>query len=93
MARPDAGPGFVERLYEMDRALSEMEPQLPADVRSLGTQARRQVSFWLGRVAAGGADLGELSLAMVQLAELMNALTARLLLAPWSGQTQRGPKS
>ena len=74
-------------------ALSEMAPQLPADVRGLGAEARKQVSFWLGRMAAGGADLGELSSAMAQLAELMNALTARLLLAPWSGHAERGPKS
>ena len=82
----------LARLYEMDRALAKMEPQLPDDVKPIGAAARQGVSLWLGKLAQGGADLRELTAAMAELAQLMNALTRRLLLTPWDGQP-RGPRS
>ena len=82
----------LARLYDMDRTLREMEPQLPDDAKPIGAAARQGVSLWLGKLAQGGADLRELTFAMAELAQLMEALTKRLLLTPWSGQP-RGPRS
>jgi hypothetical protein len=82
----------MSRLYQMEVALAEMEPQLPDDMRALGAEARQRVSFWLTRIGAGGADLQALSSAMAELTSLMESLTARLLLAPWDN-TSRGPRS
>ena len=80
----------LARLWEMDRALTEMEPQLPDDMRSLGAAARARVGAWLGKLAGGRADLAELSAAMSELTGMMDALTARLLLVPWDAP-KRGP--
>jgi len=81
------------RLQEMDAALARMQRELPDDVRSLGIEARRQVAVWLDRLAAGSADLSQLTDAMREIAGLMDALTARLLLVPWGGPRRPGPKS
>jgi hypothetical protein len=81
------------RLQEMDAALERMQRELPDDVRSLGVEARRQVAVWLDRLAAGTADLSQLIDAMREIAGLMDALTARLLLVPWHGPRRPGPKS
>ncbi len=91
-ARAETERECIARLYEMERALAGMEPQLPEDMRTLGAEARRRVAFWLSRVGAGGADLQGLSVAMAELTSLMKALTERLLLAPWDGAA-RGPRS
>jgi hypothetical protein len=77
----------------MDEVLAGMEPQLPDDVKPLGTEARRRVSLWLGLLGQGNADLAALSSAMVELTQMMDALTQRLLLVPWRGNTPRGPRS
>ena len=82
----------MARLYEMERTLAEMEPQLPDDMRALGAEARRRVAFWLGRIGNGGADLQALSSAMGELKALMGSLTERLLLLPWDRGTS-GPRS
>jgi len=82
----------LARLAEMDRSLREMEPALPEDVRPIGAEARRGVSFWLQRLAQGGADLQALTASMADLAKLMEALTRRLLLEPWDG-APKGPRS
>lgn len=74
----------------MDRALGEMEPQLPDDMKPLGTEARRRVSLWLGKLAVGDADLAELTSTMAELTLMMDAMTARLLLQPWDARTPRG---
>ncbi len=81
------------RLQEMDAALARMQRELPDDVRSLGVEARRQVAVWLDRLAAGGADLSQLTDAMREIAGLMDALTARLLLVRWHRPRRPGPKS
>ena len=67
----------------------EMEPQLPDDMKALGSEARRRVSLWLGKLAQPCADLGELSVAMAELTQMMDALTARLLLRPWNTRPDR----
>lgn len=82
----------LARLHEMERTLAEMEPQLPDDMRALGSEARRRVAFWLGRIGAGEADLRELSSAMAELTSWMKAVTERLLLVPWDAAA-RGPRS
>lgn len=78
------------RLQEMDLALAEMERELPDDMRLLGSEARQRVHAWLLRLAVGGADLSQLSEAMREISGMMDALTARLLLAPWDGHPPRG---
>ena len=78
------------RLQEMDDALAHMEVELPDDMRPLGAEARKRVSFWLQRIAAGGADLSQLVEAMRDISGMMDALTARLLLVPWDGQAGAG---
>jgi hypothetical protein len=92
MPKPeDAERYILQRLTEMDEQLTAMEPSLPDDMRPLGAEARRLVAYWLARLAAGGANLEELTAAMTQLTDLMSALTNRLLLKPWDGA--RGPRS
>ena len=73
------------RLQEMDLALSRMEEELPDDVRALGAEARTQVATWLRRIGAGEATTADLGGAMQQISGLMDALTERLLFAPWDG--------
>jgi len=90
--RAETERACLARLSEMERTLAEMEPGLPDDMKPLGAEARRRVARWLHELAGGGADLGGLTAAMAELAEMMNALTARLLLKPWDGQP-RGPRS
>lgn len=81
------------RLQEMDTALQRMARELPEDVQAVGAQARERVGFWLRRIAAGGADLSALTEAMQEISVLMDALTARLLLAPWDGPRDPGQKN
>jgi hypothetical protein len=81
----DSERACLARLQEMDAALARMERELPDDVLSVGEEARRQVAFWLERIAAGGADLSQLSAAMREISGMMDSLTARLLLVPWDG--------
>jgi len=83
----------LARLQEMDAALARMERELPEDVRSLGVEARRKVAAWLERLTAGTADLSQLPDAMREISGMMDALTARLLLAPWDGPRRPGLKS
>jgi hypothetical protein len=83
----------LARLQEMDKALARMERELPADVLSIGAAARRKVALWRDRLAAGEADVSELSAPLREISQMMDALTARLLLAPWDGPPRTGLKS
>ena len=89
----DSERACLLRLREMDAALARMEQELPDDVRALGAEARSKVAVWLDRLAAGGADLEKLKEAMRDISAMMDALTARLLLAPWEGPRRSGFKS
>jgi hypothetical protein len=90
---PDSERACLARLHEMDAALARMERELPDDVRSLGAEARKRVAVWLERMAAGGVELEQFTEAMREISGMMDALTARLLLAPWDGPKQSGFKS
>jgi hypothetical protein len=79
----DSERACLTRLQEMDEALQRMEDELPDDVRPIGAEARKRVAFWLQRIAAGGADLSQLTDAMREISDMMDALTARLLLVAW----------
>lgn len=83
--RSESERACLARLQEMDDALARMQDELPDDMLPLGAQARDRVAFWLRRIAAGGADLSQLSSAMTEISGLMDTLTARLLLVPWAG--------
>jgi hypothetical protein len=83
----------LARLQEMDAALARMEAELPDDVRSVGADARRRVRVWLRRLSGEGADLAGLEDALREISGLMDALTARLLLAPWDGPRRGSLKS
>jgi hypothetical protein len=85
----DSERACLARLHEMDEALARMEEELPDDMLPLGAEARKRVGFWLHRIAAGGANLEELSDSMREISGMMDALTARLLLVPWEGH--QGP--
>ncbi len=74
---------LIAELHRMQAALVEMERELPDDMKPLGAEARRRADLWLARVASGSADMKQLSSDMAELSEMMNALTARLLLQPW----------
>ncbi len=89
----NAHRGCLVRLQEMDAALARMEAELPDDVRSVGADARRRVGVWLRRLSRDGADLAGLEDAMREISGLMDALTARLLLAPWDGPRRSSLKS
>ena len=89
----EAEQACLARLVEMDEALRQMQPELPSDAQPVGAQARSTVALWKTRLAQGGADLAQLTAAMNEVSELMDALTARLLLVPWSGHPSRGPPS
>ena len=90
---PDSQRACLARLHEMDAALARMERELPDDVRSLGAQARKCVAVWLDRLAAGGVELSQFSEGMREISGMMDALTARLLLAPWDGPARTDFKS
>lgn len=81
------------RLREMDDALARMQQELPDDVRALGVQARSRVAVWLARLAEGTADLQEFGEALREISGMMDALTSRLLLAPWEGPAASQLKS
>ena len=89
---PDAERACLARLQEMDVALARMERELPEDVRQVGAEARKRVSLWLARLAVGGVELAQFSEAMREISQMMDALTTRLLLAPWDGP-RPGPRS
>jgi len=89
----DAQRECLDRLRDMDAALARMEAELPEDVRSIGALARRRVAVFRAQVAEGGGDLSQLTAGLREIAGLMDALTARLLLAPWDGPRRTGPKS
>ena len=89
----DSERACLVRLREMDSALEKMERELPDDVRPLGAEARSKVAVWLDRLATGGADLAALTEAMNEISRMMDALTARILLAPWDGPRPSGLKS
>ncbi|HUJ25214.1 MAG TPA: hypothetical protein VLW85_04295 [Myxococcales bacterium] len=89
----DSDRACLQRLKEMDAALARMERELPDDVRSLGAEARRKVAEQLDCLAAGGIDEARLSEVMREISGMMDALTARLLLAPWDGPRRTGFKS
>lgn len=89
----DSQRACLARLQEMDAALARMEDELPDDVRSVGADARRRVAVWLERLEGESADLVQLTDAMREISGLMDALTARLLLAPWDGPRRGSLKS
>jgi hypothetical protein len=89
----DAQRVCLARLHEMDAALARMECELPDDVRSFGAEARMKVAAWREQLAGDGADLSLLTEGLRELSRMMDALTARLLLAPWDGPRRTGPKS
>jgi hypothetical protein len=86
----DSRSNCLARLREMDAALKRMEPELPEDVRSVGADARRHVAVWLERLSDGGADPTQLAETLREISGLMDALTVRLLLAPWGGPRRGG---
>ena len=90
---PESERACLARLHEMDAALARMERELPDDVRSLGAEARQRVAIWLDRMAAGGVELSQFTEAMREISGMMDALTARLLLAPWDGPAHTDLKS
>ena len=90
---PESERACLARLHEMDAALARMERELPDDVRSLGAEARQRVAIWLDRMAAGGVELSQFTEAMREISVMMDALTARLLLAPWDGPAHTDLKS
>jgi hypothetical protein len=89
----DTQRACLDRLQEMDAALVRMEQELPDDVRSFGAEARRKVAAWRERLATDDVDLSLLSDALLEISAMMDALTARLLLAPWDGPRRTDPKS
>ena len=89
----DARRACLARLHEMDAALLRMEGVLPDDVRAFGAEVRQRVAIWLDRMAAGGVELEQFSEAMREISGMMDALTARLLLAPWDGPAPTDFKS
>lgn len=90
---PESERACLARLYEMDAALARMQRELPDDVKSLGAEARQRVAIWLDRMATGGVELEQFSEAMREISGMMDALTARLLLAPWDGPAPTDFKS
>jgi hypothetical protein len=79
----DSARACLARLREMDTALEHMERELPDDVRSIGAAARKRVAFCVSRLTAEGAQPEELSDALQDISQMMDALTARLLFVPW----------
>lgn len=73
----------LARLHEMDSALEHMEHELPDDVRSIGAAARKRVAVCVSRLTVDGAQPDELSEALRDVSQMMDALTARLLFVPW----------
>lgn len=90
---PESERSCLARLHEMDEALARMERELPDDVRTFGTEARKRVAVWLDRFSAGGVELGDFTEAMREISGMMDALTARLLLVPWDGDVREQLKS
>jgi hypothetical protein len=86
----DSRSNCLARLREMDAALARMELELPDDVRSMGADARRHVAAWLDRLSDIAADPAQLSETLREISALMDALTVRLLLAPWDGPRRGG---
>lgn len=86
----DSRSNCLARLREMDAALARMELELPEDVRSVGADARRHVAVWLDRLSDVRADPTQLTEALREISGLMDALTVRLLLAPWDGPRRGG---
>jgi hypothetical protein len=89
----DSRLACLARLHEMDAALLRMEGELPDDVRGFGAEVRRRVATWRERLAMGEADLAQLSEVLREISGMMDALTARVLLAPWDGPDRTDPKS
>jgi hypothetical protein len=81
---PETSKECLERLREMDEALVRMEKELPDDVQAVGAAARRRVAVCIERLASGSAKPTELRDALGEIAQMMDALTARLLLVPWA---------
>ena len=81
--KPDSERACIARLQEMDAALRRMERELPDDVRQVGAEARKRVASWLSRLAVGGVDLAQFNEGMREISGMMDALTSRLLMAPW----------
>jgi len=86
----DSRSNCLARLREMDAALARMEPELPEDVRSVGADARRHVAVWLDRLSDVAADPAQLNETLREISRMMDALTVRLLLAPWDGPRRGG---
>jgi hypothetical protein len=79
----DSARACLARLREMDTALEHMERELPDDVRSIGAAARKRVAVCVSRLTVDGAQPEELSDALHDVSQMMDALTARLLFVPW----------
>jgi hypothetical protein len=79
----DSARACLARLREMDTALEHMERELPDDVRSIGAAARKRVAVCVSRLTVEGAQPEELSDALQDISQMMDALTARLLFVPW----------
>ena len=84
---PESERSCLARLHEMDEALARMERELPDDVRTFGTEARKRVAVWLDRFSAGGVELGDFTEAML----LREAQLAIQLFPVASGPDQRAP--
>jgi hypothetical protein len=79
----DSARACLARLREMDTALEHMERELPDDVRSIGAAARKRVAVCVSRLTIDGVQPDELSEALREVSQMMDALTARLLFVPW----------
>jgi hypothetical protein len=79
----DSARACLARLREMDVALEHMERELPDDVRAIGAAARKRVAGCVSRLTMVGAEPDELTEALRDVSQMMDALTARLLLVPW----------
>jgi hypothetical protein len=79
----DSARACLDRLREMDTALEHMEHELPDDVRSIGAAARKRVALCVSRLTVDGAQPDELADALRDVSQMMDALTARLMLVPW----------
>lgn len=73
----------LARLREMDSALEHMERELPDDVRPIGAAARKRVANCVSRLTVEGVQPDELTEALRDVSQMMDALTARLLFVPW----------
>jgi len=91
VAQSETERSCLVRLVEMEQRLSRMSGELPPDARPLGQRAHDEVQLWQSRLAQGSVDLEALSSAMREISALMEALAARLVLAPWTPRGRARP--